>query len=112
MTMVMRNMVMNKAAFRKQPSGRTITAERSIAAGEFKAKCLRIMDEVKATGQPIVVTKRGEPVIKVVPVTNGKDKRKKKDDFFGRLKGVIEIVGDPDDLIKPVFALDEYDMFK
>jgi prevent-host-death family protein len=97
----------------KKPKAATsLAAIRQIGAGEFKAKCLRIMDEVKATGQPIVVTKRGEPVIKVVPITNGKGKRKKKDDFFGRLKGVIEIVGDPDDLIKPVFALDEYDIFK
>ncbi len=112
MTMVTKDMVMSKAVVRKKPSSRTVTAERSIAAGEFKAKCLKIMDEVKETGRPVVVTKRGEPVIKVVPITNGKDKRKKRDDFFGRLKGVIEIVGDPDDLIKPVFALDEYDMFK
>jgi hypothetical protein len=49
------------------------------------------------------------PVIKVVPIRNGK---KKKDDFFGRLKGIIEIVGDPDDLIKPVFPLEDYDMLK
>jgi prevent-host-death family protein len=101
-------MVMSKTAVRKKPSSRTITTERRIAAGEFKAKCLRIMDEVKATGQPIVVTKRGEPVIEVVPFTKGKT----TDEMFGRLKGLIEIVGDPDDLIRPAFELDEWDMLK
>ena len=36
----------------------------------------------------------------------------KKEDFFGRLEGIIEIVGDPDDLINPVFPLEDYDMLK
>lgn len=82
---------------------------RQMAAGEFKAKCLAIMDEVNETGKPIVVTKRGEPVIKVVPIRDGK---KSKDSIFGRLVGVMKIVGDPDDLIKPVFPLEDYDMLK
>ena len=47
--------------------------------------------------------------MKVVPIRNAK---KKKDDFFGRLKGIIEIVGDGDDLIKPVFPLQNYDLLK
>lgn len=38
----------------------------SIAVGEFKAKCLQIMDEVAATGESIIVTKRGRPVAKLV----------------------------------------------
>lgn len=83
-----------------------------MAAGEFKAKCLKIMDEVNQTGRPVVVTKRGEPVIKVVPASNGKKNHKKKDDIFGRLEGVIEIVGDPDDLIRPAFELHEWDVLK
>lgn len=97
-----------KTAVKKKPSSRAVAAERRIAAGEFKAKCLRIMDEVKATGQPVVVTKRGEPVIKLVPIGKGT----KTDELFGRLKGLIEIVGDPDDLIRPAFELDEWDMLK
>ena len=103
---------MNKKAVtkRKKPNVATVpSGQRRMAAGEFKAKCLSIMDEVQETGKPLVVTKRGKPVIKVVPITNG---RKKKNDIFGRLKGVIEIVGDPDDLIKPAFPLEDYDMLK
>lgn len=60
-----------------------------IAAGEFKAKCLALMEDVRSTRQPIVITKRGKPVAKLVPVENGK-----KDDWMGRLNGVIKIVGD------------------
>ena len=102
---------MNKAALtKKKPNAAaTLAGVRQIAAGEFKAKCLRIMDEINATGKSLVVTKRGVPVMKLVPIRSG---RKKNDDFFGRLKGIIEIVGDPDDLTKPVFPLEDYDMLK
>lgn len=41
---------------------------RSVPAGQFKARCLALLDDVAATGRPIVVTKRGKPVAKVVPV--------------------------------------------
>jgi prevent-host-death family protein len=41
-------------------------SERVIPAGSFKAKCLALLDEVKETGRPIVVTKRGRPVARVV----------------------------------------------
>jgi len=42
-------------------------AVRSIPAGEFKAKCLALLDEVSETGQEVVVTKRGRAVARVVP---------------------------------------------
>lgn len=41
-------------------------ATRTIGAGEFKAKCLALLDEVAATGDEIIVTKRGKPVARVV----------------------------------------------
>ena len=40
---------------------------RTISAGEFKAKCLKLMDEVNESGIPIVITKRGKPVSRLVP---------------------------------------------
>jgi len=46
----------------------TMKAKRTIAAGEFKAKCLALLDEVARTGQTLVVTKRGRPVAEVVPI--------------------------------------------
>jgi prevent-host-death family protein len=42
--------------------------EIQIPAGEFKARCLKLMDEVRATRRPIVITKRGKPVARLVPV--------------------------------------------
>lgn len=40
-------------------------------AGEFKAKCLHVLDEVAASRREVVVTKRGKPVAKVVPIAPG-----------------------------------------
>jgi prevent-host-death family protein len=44
------------------------TSDSIVAAGAFKARCLALLDRVAATGEPIVVTKRGRPVARVVPV--------------------------------------------
>jgi prevent-host-death family protein len=60
----------------------------TMQAGEFKARCLKVMDQVRATREPVIITKRGRPVAKLVPV------EKPGDDIFGCLKGVVEIVGD------------------
>jgi prevent-host-death family protein len=59
-----------------------------IPAGEFKARCLRVMDEVLETRESVVVTKNGKPVVKLVPA----DAHAK--DVFGCLAGIVEIVGD------------------
>jgi prevent-host-death family protein len=40
---------------------------RKVAAGEFKATCLKLMDRVAATGEPIEVTKRGKPLVRLLP---------------------------------------------
>jgi prevent-host-death family protein len=39
-----------------------------IPAGEFKQRCLALLDQVAETGMPIVVTKRGRPVARIVPI--------------------------------------------
>jgi prevent-host-death family protein len=40
----------------------------TVSAGKFKAQCLALLDEVALTGKQIIVTKRGKPVAKVVPI--------------------------------------------
>ena len=45
---------------------------RTIPAGEFKAKCLALLDEVRDEQEEIIVTKRGKPVAKLVPVERPK----------------------------------------
>jgi prevent-host-death family protein len=41
----------------------------TIAAGKFKARCLKLMDEANATQRAILITKRGRPVGQFVPAT-------------------------------------------
>jgi prevent-host-death family protein len=62
---------------------------RQIAAGEFKAKCLALLDEVQQQHEEIVDTKRGKPVARLVPV-----EEEKRPELFGRMKGTITILGD------------------
>jgi prevent-host-death family protein len=38
-----------------------------VAASLFKTRCLKLLDEVAETGEPIVITKRGRPVARVIP---------------------------------------------
>lgn len=61
---------------------------RTMRAGEFKAQCLKVMDQVQKTREPLIVTKRGKPVVKLFPAD------KASSDIFGCLKGVVKIVGD------------------
>jgi prevent-host-death family protein len=48
---------------------------RTIAAGKFKDVCLKTLDEVAKTKSPIVITKRGEPVAKLVPYVKPAEKK-------------------------------------
>ena len=45
--------------------------EKRVPAGEFKAKCLALFDEVEARKHAFVVTKRGRPVARIVPISSG-----------------------------------------
>ncbi len=45
-----------------------VTTAKSIPAGQFKARCLALLDEVAERGAELVVTKHGKPVARVVPV--------------------------------------------
>lgn len=42
-----------------------------VSASEFKAKCLRLIDEMQADGVPITITKRGKVVAEVKPKAEG-----------------------------------------
>jgi prevent-host-death family protein len=83
-----------------------------MAAGEFKAKCLAVLDEVKETGEAVLITKRGKPVARVTTVEQTADRKSNVDSIFGSLKGLISVVGDPDDLIGPIVPIEEWDMLK
>ena len=76
---------------------------KNVPAGQFKAQCLALMDEVEQTREPILVTKRGKPVAKLVPVDG------EPDDLFGLLKGKAQITAD---LIAPVVDSSEWDCLR
>ena len=67
---------------------RVARVPRTLPAGEFKAKCLQIMDRVAETGNTVVITKRGRPIARLVPV---EDPPARLAGFFA---GKIEIEGD------------------
>ena len=62
---------------------------KTIAAGQFKAKCLKLMDEVKQKRISILITKNGHPVAKLVPLDD-----ESSHDMLGCLEGKLEILGD------------------
>ncbi len=69
---------------------------KTMPAGKFKAQCLSVMDVVNATREPVLITKKGRPVAKLVPA----DPPSKH--VFGCLRGVMEIVGDIESPVIPV----------
>jgi prevent-host-death family protein len=78
---------------------------KQMAAGKFKARCLAVMDEVAATREPVVITKRGKPVAKVVPVEQPKPRK-----LLGSLVGVL--LPARGDLTEPTVPLEDWDMLK
>ena len=69
---------------------------KQMPASKFKARCLSVMDDVSATGEPVLITKRGTPVAKVVPVAS------RKQDLFGFMAGEFKIVGDIESAVVPL----------
>jgi prevent-host-death family protein len=61
---------------------------KKIAAAQFKAQCLQLMDNVKEKHISLVITKHGVPIAKLVPI------EETKIDLFGALKGTVNIKGD------------------
>ena len=66
-----------------------------INAAEFRANCFKILDEVKLTHREVVITKRGEPIAKLVHI----DRPKERDPLLGAMEGLVETIGD---LTEPV----------
>jgi antitoxin (DNA-binding transcriptional repressor) of toxin-antitoxin stability system len=62
------------------------TRQKRISASEFKAKCLKILDELGAEG--IVIEKRGKPIAKVIPVGPADNSK-----LIGSMRGMIKVKG-------------------
>ncbi len=61
---------------------------RTVKASEFKARCLQLMEEVSATGEPLVITKRGAPISMLSPFPD------RSKTLFGRHRDSVKILGD------------------
>ena len=61
-----------------------------IAAGQFKAQCLKLMDQVAQTHEEITITKHGKPVARLVPV----ESEDSEDSIYGWMEGSVQITGD------------------
>lgn len=64
--------------------------DESIAVSRFKATCLALLKRVKQTGRPILVTRNGEPLARVVPPPEPA----RSGSWLGRFRGTGEIRGD------------------
>ena len=62
----------------------------SIAISKFKATCLAVLEEVRRTGRPVLITKRGEPVAEIVPASRPAAGKRP----LGLLAGTGKVVGD------------------
>ncbi|HVH11024.1 MAG TPA: type II toxin-antitoxin system prevent-host-death family antitoxin, partial [Gemmatimonadales bacterium] len=65
-------------------------AKATMPISAFKARCLAVLKRVKQTGQPVLVTKFGEPIAEIVPPTP----LPPGEPWLGKLQGTAQITGD------------------
>ncbi|MBI3663470.1 MAG: type II toxin-antitoxin system Phd/YefM family antitoxin [Acidobacteria bacterium] len=76
-----------------------------IAISKFKATCLAVLERVRKTRKPVLVTRRGEPIAEVVPPPPSGAPKK----FVGSMAGTGPIVGD---IVSPVVEESEWEALR
>jgi prevent-host-death family protein len=76
---------------------------RKMPVSEFKAKCLSVVEKVCATGESVIVTKHGKPVVRVIP------EKRDPESLFDSMKGIIEIRGD---IVSPAVDPDDWKLLR
>jgi prevent-host-death family protein len=76
-----------------------------IAISEFKAKCLALLEQVRATKKPIRITRFGKPVAEVIPPTAIEDRAV----WVASMKGTFEILGD---IVSPANDENEWEVLR
>ncbi len=76
-----------------------------VPISEFKAKCLALLEQVRLTRKPILVTRFGKPVAEIVPPSAVQDRAS----WIGSMKDSIEIIGD---IISPANDEDEWEVLR
>lgn len=72
---------------------------KKMAVGTLKVRCLAVLDEVQSKRETVLITKRGKPVAKLVPIG------KETDSIYGFFKGKCRILGD---IVSPVLTPEEW----
>ena len=75
-----------------------------IAISRFKAQCASVLERVRRTGQPIVVTRFGKPVAEIVPPTP-----ERTSGWIGSMAGTARILGD---IVGPCVEADEWEVHR
>ena len=75
-----------------------------IAISKFKATCLAVLEQVRKTGKPVLVTRFGEPVAEVIPPQASKPKK-----WVGSLAATGKIIGD---IVSPASDEDDWDALR
>ena len=73
-----------------------------IPISKFKATCLAVLEEVRRSGKPVLVTRRGEPIAEIVPPS----RPPAPESWLGAARGTGRIVGD---IIEPVAGGEEWE---
>ena len=73
-----------------------------IAVSKFKATCLSVLDRVRKTRKPILVTRFGVPLAEISPPPEPK----RRSSWIGAMAGTAEIIGD---IVSPISSEDEWD---
>ncbi len=76
--------------------------DNEVTISKFKATCLSLLAKVKRTGQPILVTRRGEPIAQIIPPPSPK----RPDSWLGSLRTTGRITGD---IVAPAVAESEWE---
>ncbi len=76
---------------------------KTMSAAKFKTHCLRVMEDVRRRREPVVVTKKGVPVAKLVPADEAPAMG------FGALEGRIQIVGE---IVSPVSRPEDWEALR
>ena len=74
-----------------------------INAAKFRTNCFKILDQVRVTHKEVVITKRGEPIAKLVHFA----RKNEKDPLLGSMEGLVETIGD---LTEPVIDPDAWEL--
>jgi len=77
---------------------------KTLSVTEFKANCLRFLAAVEETGEPLLLTKRGRPLARILPAGDGKEAG-----WLGMMEGTAEIAGD---LVEPATSGQDWNVLK